>query len=186
MKKSLGLALTALLLAFASGCTQAINQAEKLIATSAPAIFDDATIAAKIEARFVGIDADSALHVAVDAHDGNVRLSGRAKSAAIAARFADAAKAVPGVKGVDSQIAVDPKLPSATNQAKDFSLEAGVTAALIGQAGINAFSVKPSAHAGIVTLTGTVKSDALKATMLTTAKGAPGVKGVVDKIQVKP
>ncbi len=168
-----------------AGCSQDVDQAAKSIATNAPAIVGDAGIAAQIEAALVGIDADSALHVAVDVHDGNVTLSGRAKSSAIAQRFVDAAKGVKGVKGVASRISVDPKLPSATAQGKDFALAAEVSAALLGQTGINAFSVKPSAHAGVVTLSGTVKSDALKTTILQTARHTAGVKSVVDRIEVK-
>ena len=134
-----------------AGCSsQDVDQAAKSISTNAPEIVGDAGIAAQIEAALVGIDADSALHVAVQVHDGNVSLSGRAKSAAIAQRFDDAAKGVKGVKAVASRISVDPKLPSATAQGKDFALAAEVSAALIGQTGINGFSIKPSAHAGIV------------------------------------
>jgi osmotically-inducible protein OsmY len=175
----------AILVPVLSGCSQDVSQAEKSISTAAPAIIGDAGIAAQIEAGLVRIDADSALHVAVNVHGGDVRLSGRAKSAAIVQRFIDAAKGVNGVKNVASTVVVDPKLPSATAQAKDFSLEAEVSAALFGQAGLNAFSVKPSAHAGVVTLTGTVKSDAIKSTILETAKHASGVKSVVDRISVK-
>ena len=168
-----------------TACTQDVDQAAKSISTSAPAIVSDAGIAAQIEAGLVGIDADSALHVAVNVHGGDVSLSGRAKSAAVAQRFVESAKGVKGVKDVSSRIVVDPKLPSATTQAKDFALEAGVAGALVGQVGINAFSVKPSAHAGVVTLTGTVKSDAIKTTILQTARNAAGVKSVVDRIEVK-
>ena len=173
------------LLPVLAGCSQDVSQAEKSISTAAPALVNDAGIVAQVEAALVRIDADSALHVAVNAHDGDVRMSGRAKSAAIAQRFVDAAKGIKGVKNVASSVVVDPKLPSATAQAKDFSLEAEVSAAMFGQAGLNAFSVKPSAHAGIVTLTGTVKSDAIKSTMLETARHASGVKSVVDRISVK-
>jgi osmotically-inducible protein OsmY len=175
----------AILFPMLAGCSQDVSQAEKAISTAAPAIVSDAGIAAQVEAGLVGIDADSALHVAVSVHGGDVGLSGRAKSAAIVQRFIDKAKEVKGVKNVASTVVVDPKLPSATAQAKDFSLEAEVSAALFGQAGLNAFSVKPSAHAGIVTLTGTVKSDAIKSTILETAKHANGVKSVVDRISVK-
>jgi osmotically-inducible protein OsmY len=168
-----------------AGCSQDVGQAEKAISTGAPAVIGKTEIVAQIEAALVGIDADSALHVAVDVQGGDVTLSGRAKSATIAQRFVAAAKGVKGVKSVASRISVDPKLPSATAQAKDFALSAEVSAALIGQAGINAFTVKPTAHAGVVTLSGTAKSDAIKTTILETAKHAAGVKSVVDRISVK-
>ena len=177
--------LVVLAIVLLTGCSQDVDQAAKSIATNAPAVIGDAGIAAQIEAALVGIDADSALHVAVDVHDGNVTLSGRAKSEAVARRFADAAKSVKGVKQVTSRVTVDPKLPSATTQGKDFALAAEVSAALLGQTGINAFSIKPSAHAGVVTLTGSVKSEALKATILQTARHTAGVKSVVDRIDVK-
>jgi osmotically-inducible protein OsmY len=169
-----------------AGCTSAqVQDAAKSLATGAPAAFGDLGAAAQVEAKLVRIDADSALHVAVSAHDGAVRLSGRVKSQAVATRFAEAAKSVPGVKSVDAALGVDAKLTPVSAQARDAGTVAAVTGDLIGQTGVNAFAVKVRAHDGTVTLSGTVKSAALRATMLEAAKHAPGVRAVVDRLAVK-
>ena len=152
---------------------------------SADAALGDAAIIAQITTRLIAIDGDSALHVAVASHDGAVTLSGRAKSAAIAGRFAAGAKRVSGVKSVASRVVVDSKLTPVTEQAKDAAIVTGVTGALIGQAGVNALGVKVHAHNGAVTLDGSVKTAALKSTISYAAKHAPGVKSVVDNLKVK-
>ena len=168
---------------FAAGCSS--TQVEDTT-KSANVVLGDAAIVAQVTTRLVGIDGDSALHVAVASHSGDVSLSGRAKSAAIAERFVAAAKDVSGVKDVHSTIHVDSKLKPVTEQAKDALIVSGVTGALIGQAGVNALGVKVHAHDGAVTLEGTVKTEALKSTVSDAAKHAPGVKSVVDDVAVKP
>ena len=137
-----------------------VQNAAKSLATNAPAALGDAALAAQIEAHFVSIDADSALHVAVSVKDGKVSLSGRVKSASIAERYAAAAKGVSGVSAVASTIHVDPSLPPTSVTVT------AVTGALLAQSGINAIGVKVRAHDGAVTLSGTVASEALKTTML--------------------
>ncbi|HMD03421.1 MAG TPA: BON domain-containing protein [Candidatus Baltobacteraceae bacterium] len=174
----------------ATGCgardiDNAQKSAEKAISTAAP-VLGDAALTAQIESRFVGIDSDSALHVAIETHDGDVKLSGRVKSAAIEERFGAAAKGVAGVKNVDMHVVVDPKLPSVRTQAGDVALATSVAAQIVGQAGLNGFNVRPVARNGVVTLTGRVKSETIKTTILETAKHAAGVKRIVDRIVVAP
>ena len=176
----LALALTAV-----SGCTsEQARDAANSIATDAPAALGDAVLEAKVEAKLVGIDADSALHVAVSVHDGAVRLSGRVKSASTAGRFTSGAKEVGGVKSVETDLKVDANLPPATQQARDAGVVAAVTANLVAQTGVNAIHVKVTAHAGAATLAGTVASAALKSTMLEAARRSYGVKSVVDRLEV--
>jgi osmotically-inducible protein OsmY len=153
---------------------------------AADVVLGDAAIVAQITTRLIGIDSDSALHVAVASRDGEVALSGRAKSAGVARRFLAAAKSVSGVKDVRSTIIVDSKLKPITEEARDAAIVTGVTGALIGEAGVNAVDVKVRVHRGAVTLDGTVKTQALKSTIADAAKRAPGVKSVVDDLAVKP
>jgi osmotically-inducible protein OsmY len=171
----------------ASACSSSqVEDTSKSVQKSAPIVLNDAAVVTQVTARLIGIDADSALHVAVSSHEGNVALSGKAKSASVAERFVAAAKDVSGVKSVASTIAVDSKLPPATQQAKDAAIVTGVTGALIGQAGVNALSVKVHVHDGAVTLEGDVKTEALKSTIVEAARHAPGVKSVADNLKVKP
>jgi len=176
----------ALGLAAVAGCSsQQVEDAGHSLATDAPAALGDVSIAAQVEAKLLRIDADSALHVAVAVHGGTVKLSGKVKSAATESGFTAAAKQISGVKNVDSTLQVDASLPPASEQARDAGTVAAVTGDLIAQAGINAFRIKVNAHAGVVTLSGNVKSAAVKATVLDAAKHAPGVKSVVDRVEVK-
>ena len=172
---------------FASGCSsQKAEETTKSVQESAPVVLGDAAISAQVTTRLIGIDGDSALHVAVASHDGSVALSGRAKSKSVAERFVAAAKGVSGVKSVSSTIVVDAKLPPVSGQARDAAIVTGVTGALIGQAGVNALTVQVHVRDGAVTLEGSVKTAELKATVADAAKHAPGVKSVADKVEVKP
>ena len=170
----------------ASGCSQKqVEETTHSIATQAPAVLGDAATVAQIEGKFVAIDADSSLHVAVAAHDGRVTLNGKVKAPAVASRFVAAAKETSGVKSVTANLGVDRTLPSSTQAAKDITLAAAVTAGLVGQAGINAFSVKVTAKNGVATLAGTAKTQAIKTTLLDSAKHTAGVREVVDRIEVQ-
>jgi len=170
----------------AAACTrQDLDNAGSALASAAPKLASDGIVVARIEARLVQLDADSALHVAVSSRDGVVRLSGKVRSTAIAARFVAAARAIPGVTRVDSALAAAPHMPRAEQNASDFALAVAVRASLIAQGGINAFGVRVAAHDGAVTLTGKVKSESLRQTLVDAAKHSPGVKSVVDKIEVK-
>lgn len=169
-----------------AGCTrQDIDHAGSSLASAAPALASDGLIVAQIESKLVAIDGDSALHVAVASHDGIVRVTGKTKSAAISARYADAVKSVAGVKGETVVLTVDPKLPSTGKQVADFALAAAVRANLLGQAGLNGIGLDVRASSGVVTLRGRVKTSALHATLVDAAKSTKGVTSLVDELQVE-
>jgi osmotically-inducible protein OsmY len=178
-------ALPALAVILAGCSAQHAEDMARSIESAAPALASDAAIVARIEARFVSIDADSALHVAVESHDGAVSLGGKVRDAADLERFKRAAAGVPGVKHVAARLTVDATMPSAQAQASDFALAAEVRANLAAQAGINGLQVGVNARSGVVRLTGDVQSAALKSTMLSTATKTPGVKRVVDELTVR-
>jgi hyperosmotically inducible protein len=168
-----------------AGCSeQQVNHAGDALASAAPLIANDGLTIAKIESRFVQIDPSSALHVAVSAHDGDVKLSGKVKSAGVSQKYVAAAKAVEGVKDVSAALTVDPSLPKAEQQVGDFALTAAVRANLAGQAGMNALSIGVKATAGAVTLSGKTKTAALRSTLEAAAKSTSGVKSVTDDITV--
>jgi len=169
-----------------TGCTQQrAEDAARSLASAAPGFAGDAAIVAQVEAKLVTVDASSALHVAVASHGGDVTLSGKVRSSESAARFEEAAAGVSGVHHVAARLAVDASLPNVGEQASDLALEAAVRANLAAEAGLNGLSVGVSAHGGSVTLSGAVKSEALRSTILSTAKGTGGVKNVVDKLEIR-
>ncbi|MBV8637565.1 MAG: BON domain-containing protein [Candidatus Eremiobacteraeota bacterium] len=68
--------------------------------------------------------------------------------------------------------------------AQDAALTAEVAGAMAAQTGINAFNVKPSAHRGVVTLTGKVPTPEIKATLLSAVRRVHGVSQIVDRITI--
>lgn len=156
-------------------------------ATTGPqGLISDAVIYASVEAKFAAIDANSALHVAVVVKNGAVRMSGKVRSESTLDRFVAAAKSVAGVKHVQAQLQADPHMQSAGQLAKDFGLVAAVKASVAAQAGVNALSVDVVADRGVVVLTGTVHSEAIRATAVSAAKATNGVRRVVDQLHVAP
>lgn len=178
MRRAFPLTVLVVLLA---GCSeQQVNHAGDTLASAAPQLAGDGVVIAKIESRFVQIDPSSALHVAVAAHDGDVKLSGKVKSDDVSQKYVAAAKEVEGVKNVAASLSVDSTLPSAEQQVTDFALAAAVRANLAGQAGVNAFAIDVKARAGTVTLSGRVKTAALRSTLAAAAKSTSGVKTLID------
>ena len=167
------------------GCSRGdIERAGQAVASAAPALASDGLIVAQIETKLVAIDGDSALHVAVASHDGNVKLSGRTLSAAIAKRYVAAARGVEGVKNVNASLTADASMKRAATDVSDFALAATVRANLIGQAGVNGIDLDVRAASGAVTLRGKVRTEALRATLLDVAKHTRGVRSVVDALAV--
>ena len=181
MKILIGAACAALL---CSCSAQQIDTASNTIASAAPSFVNDGLIVAQIEGYLLTIDADSALHTAVSSHDGVVKLRGRVKSASVRDRFIASAKSAQYVKRVVSALTIDPHVPSAQGQAADFGLAVAVEASLAGQAGVNALPIHVDAHAGAVTLHGSVHSAALRDTMVATAKKTAGVRSVTDDLTI--
>jgi hyperosmotically inducible protein len=172
-------------LALCAGCSQQqVNQTQKTIATEAPRLANDGLIYAQVESKLVGIDADSALHVAVAVDRGDVRLSGRVKARDVAANYLAAARGVAGVKRVRGDLTVDPALPDSRKAAADFALATAVRLNETGQAGVNGVKLGIAANDGVVTLSGDVATDALHATIVDTAQTTSGVKSVVDRLHV--
>jgi osmotically-inducible protein OsmY len=177
------IALFASLSFLVCGCSQQqMDKAQDAIASDAPKLANDGLIFAQVESKLVAIDPNSALHVAVSAHDGDVRLSGRVKSGDVEKKYVQATTGISGVKHVNATMTVDPKLPSATKDADDFALAAAVRVKVAAQAGVNGFGLGITARGGTVTLSGRVPTSAIHETVVATAKGTQGVSAVVDHL----
>jgi osmotically-inducible protein OsmY len=180
MKNFTALALS---LAALGGCSQQqIDTAQNTIASDAPKLANDGLIYAQIEAKLVQIDPDSALHVALAVHSGDVRLSGHVKSDQTEKRYTQAATGVSGVTHVNATMTVDPKLRSASKDVDDFALATAVRAHLTAQAGVNGIGLGIVSKSGVVTLSGNVQTAALHQTIVTAARTTAGVKSVVDRL----
>ncbi|MBC5803391.1 MAG: BON domain-containing protein [Candidatus Eremiobacteraeota bacterium] len=178
-------------LGFAALCActsqQVQNSADRAlnsVASQAPQLVADGALAAQVEARLVGIDPNSALHVALGVHAGNVRLSGKVASMATRAKYIVAVRDTPGVRAVDSRLSIDRALATPRETVRDFALVAAVRANLAAQLGASGLRLRVAAHDGVVTLGGTAANGGLKAAMLETARKTGGVRTIVDRIRV--
>lgn len=173
-----------ILLAFAliaalAGCT-----AQEQRSTSNTA--NDAYLTSAVGAKLVSVDVDAVTRVHVSVDHGVVTLSGQAHNPAERARYVDAAKSVNGVTSVRDTLTINPRAQGLRGHASDAALTARISAAIAGQAGVNAFQIKPEVSDGNVTLSGTVPSASVHQTILQTVRGVQGVKSVNDRIVVKP
>lgn len=146
---------------------------------------NDAYLVTAVGAKIASVDVDALSRVHVAADHGVITLSGAAHSTGERDRYVAAAKSVNGVSAVRDDLAIDPRAEGLRGQAGDAALTARISAAIAGQAGINAFHVEPSVHQGNVTLKGTVPSESVHQTILQTVRAVPGVKSVVDDVTVK-
>ena len=125
--------------------------------------------------------------VSQDRDKGVVTLSGHVAAEGDKSQAESIAKSMAGEQVVSDQIAVVP--PTSATDAKkvnsdlDQGIEKNVDAALI-QNGIQA-GVKYAVKSGVVTLTGEVGSEALRAQIQTVAAAVPNVQQVVNELQVK-
>lgn len=168
-----------------SACSPGAQKSAQDVASAAPGQAQDALLAASIKTKIAAIDLDSAAAVKVDVEKGAVTLTGKAKSANERSQFESAARSVNGVTGVTDNLGIDPKLRGARESLNDAALVTRVMGALAAQTGINAFNIKGSAHDGVVTLNGSVKTQATKTQMLDAARATNGVRSVVDQITVR-
>lgn len=176
----------AAVLALPACSSASVDQAANSVASQAPTILQEGLLQATLRAKIAAIDVDAATNVGIADHAGHVKLTGAVRTAEEREKVVAAAKSIGGVTSVDDELRIDPKMRGTAQQAGDFALAAKVETALASQTGINAISVRTSAKDGVVTLRGTVPSDAIKATMIATAKGTSGVRQLVDGLAVKP
>ncbi|MFN2528686.1 MAG: BON domain-containing protein [Candidatus Baltobacteraceae bacterium] len=177
-------AFIASLLALAA-CTSTQQKQAQDAASAAPQQAADAVLAASVKTKLAAIDVDSATSVHVEVANGNVTLSGDVRNPAQRGVFENAARSVGGVTGVTDNTKINPKLRGARESLGDAALLTKVMGALTAQTGVNAFGVKGVSRDGTVTLYGHVSTQAIKTTMLETARKVNGVTSIIDKITIK-
>lgn len=151
---------------------------------SASSSANDAYLVAAVGTKIASVDVDAVTRVHVSANRGVVTLTGQARNVAEKVRYEDAAKSVSGVTAVRDELTINANAQGLREQAADAALTARISAAIAGQAGLNAFHVQPSVHQGNVTLHGKVRTQAIHQTILQTVRGVPGVKDVDDRLTI--
>ena len=185
--KSIGMvAATVLWAVLLTACSGQAQKSAQDAASAAPGTAKDALIAGSIKTKISAIDLDAATAVNVAVDNGNVTLSGQVRNEAERGQFENAARSVDGVTGVSDTTRVNSGLHGPKETLDDAGLAAKVATALAGQTGLNAFHIKTQAHDGTVTLSGELPTAAIKETALETARRTSGVRGVIDRLTVKP
>ncbi len=166
----------ALVAALVTSCTNAQQQ---------KAVHNDAYVTIAVKAKLATVDVDSTTAVHVSAANGAVTLTGEARTPAERLAYVQAARSVDGVTSVTDRLAVNPRLQGLREQSADATLEARVSAAIAGQAGLNAFHISVTARNGVVTLSGTVPQASIARTVRDTARSVSGVRQLIDHITVR-
>jgi osmotically-inducible protein OsmY len=112
-------------------------------------------------------------------------LKGKARSGTIRDAYDRAAKSIDGVTSVHDLLAIDPTLRGLRGQTSDAGVTTAVMAAISAQAGVNVFHIVATTLDGTVTLRGTVPTKAIESTVMDAARGASGVRMIVNRLTVQ-
>jgi len=175
------IAIAAFVLALTACSKSDQEQAQKALQGSA----NDAWICAQIRASATALDPATVSLVKISCAPGVVTMTGQVRSKEEREQLVEAAHKVEGVKSVIVNIQINPKAPTGNEIADDLTVATKVRVALASQTGVNAVKIDVTVHRGVVTLTGSVPSKALRSVAVDAARGVSGVKGVVNKLTVE-
>jgi hyperosmotically inducible protein len=162
----------------------------------------DAWITMKVHSQFVTEDALEDSNVDVDTANGVVTLTGTVASAAGRTRAVAIAKATDGVKNVNDKLTIAPERDragvttreagrEATGAAKsggrrvtDGWIKSKIYSQFLTEDALENSDVDIDVRTGVVTLNGTVASDAGRTRAVALAKATDGVKDVKDNLKV--
>lgn len=150
----------------------------------------DAGITTKVKAALVADDTVKAFQIDVDTRDKVVTLNGNVDSAAAKARAVTVAQGTEGVASVVDNITVTVKEMPPDRPldvvVTDAALTAAVKTKLLGDLTVKGLKIDVDSKEGVVTLTGTVPSQAAKDEALRLARETTSVRNVVDKLTIAP
>jgi hyperosmotically inducible periplasmic protein len=158
-------------------------------------VFKDGWITMKIHSAFIPEDALEGSNIDVDTTGGAVTLTGTVPSEASRARAIAIAKATDGVKGVSDKLRVVPSetKPGAAGEAarktgrsvNDGWIKSKIYAQFLTDwKTLEDSDIDVDVAKGVVTLKGSVKTEAAKSRATAIAKGTDGVKTVNDNLKV--
>jgi hyperosmotically inducible protein len=147
-------------------------------------VLKDALIIAAVKAAITAEDPDSATTVGVASQDAVVTLRGTVHTAAAREKVLSAARHVRGVKSVTDELRISAAGPHPKEAAEDFALDARIETAITAQVGLQTH-LGVHAHAGTVTLDGSVADAKTKSAVVAAARGTAGVRNVVDRVRVE-
>jgi hyperosmotically inducible periplasmic protein len=153
----------------------------------------DAGITTAVKAKLAADNEVKAHQINVDTNDKVVTLSGNMDTATAKMRAVEIARGTDGVTRVVDNVQVMGAMASEPNPSDaaramytDGSLTAAVKAKLMGEATFSALLFDVDTDDGVVTLSGTVRTQAEKDLALKLARETTGVKSVTDRLTVRP
>jgi hyperosmotically inducible protein len=170
---------------------------ERQAAKSGNAI-TDGWITMKIHSQFIPEDALSDSDIDVDTNAGVVTLTGTVPTEAGRARAVAIAKATDGVKSVNDKLRMGPEdgptagrdtaaaTKSAGRKVNDGWITSKIYAQFLGENSLEDSDIDVDVVKGVVTLTGTVRSEAGRGRAVAIAKATDGVTSVKDSLKVVP
>lgn len=166
-----------------AACSQKSDPAPQ----TAGGMLDDSVITTKVrtalltDTQTAGKGADTS----VETRKGQVLLSGFVDSQAQADREVQLAKAVEGVKSVDSQLLVKDGKSTAGNELDDSVITVKVKAALVGDDRTRGDNIAVTTNKGVVQLDGFVGNADEQARAAAVARNVEGVQSVVNDTHLK-
>jgi osmotically-inducible protein OsmY len=155
---------------------------------------EDASLATDVRLALIEKLGFDALSVNVDTTGGHVYLTGGVEKRATQELAEEVARSVPGVTKVENRLAlkggseataVGQAVESTELEVQDAALELRVGKNLLGEIGRHALSLEVESTDGVVSVRGRVPDRQRKELALQAAQDTPGVKKVIDLIELR-
>ena len=149
----------------------------------------DAWIDGKAETTLLLNTNLNSFDINTDVHDGNVTLTGKVNSSVDKSLAGELIRSLDGVKDVNNELSVmkqhsDKDSKDLSDSLTDSKVATVVKTRLLFSADVSGSDINVDVANGVVTLKGTVSSDAERDLALTIAKNTDDVKDVVDELRV--
>lgn len=180
---------------------QTAAQEAKEAARQSGNVVKDSWITMKVHSQFIPEDALEGSDIDVETNAGVVTLKGTVVTEAGRARAVAIAKATDGVKSVNDELKIAPAegeaaekageaargtTGTATNALTDGWLKSKIYAQFITEDALDDSDIDLEIAKGVVTLNGTVKTEAGRERAAAIAKATDGVKSVKNNLKVEP
>ena len=139
----------------------------------------DGWITAKVKLALLADQRVSGFATDVDTRSGVVTLSGKVNEDANKAAAEEVARKIEGVRNVNNQIQVVPDANRSQVNAADDKIEADIEQAMDANQNLKGLGLRADSNAGVVTLDGTVDTQAQLLNAAQTIRKIAGVKAVV-------
>lgn len=156
---------------------------------------EDASLGTDVRLALIEKLGFDALGIQIDTEGGRVFMTGRVEKRATQELAEEVALSVPGVTKVENSLELKGSGPSGStvdravshteSEVGDASLELRVGKNLLGEIGRHALSLEVESSEGVVSLRGKVPDRERKTLALRAAENTPGVKKVIDLIEVR-